>query len=200
MTHRFLISQDSPILFITIVTHNRVRVFQTDKMTQLVCTAIDEARQSAGFLLFAYVIMLDHIHLLTSRPSTASDLLRFLKGITARRIIDYLKVSGYQTSLAKLQHQERDRKYKYSLWQPERNVFPIFSEGMFEGCETLPEDGARHRLFKSVQTARTLSFRVKSRLVADPVQVRGAADEDGAAGDGHRREGRAVELIRGEVL
>ena len=131
MTHRFLISQDSPVLFITIVTHNRLRVFHTDKMAQLVCTAIDEARRSARFLLFAYVIMLDHIHLLTSRPSTTSELLRILKGITARRIIDYLKTSGYQTSLAKLQHQERDRKYNYSLWQQERNVLPIFSEGMF---------------------------------------------------------------------
>jgi len=99
-------------------------------MRDLLCSAIDEARRSAGFLIFAYVIMLDHMHLLTSRPSTTSDLLRVVKGITARRIIDYLKASGYETSLAKLRHQQRDRKHKYSLWQPERNVLPIFSEGM----------------------------------------------------------------------
>jgi REP element-mobilizing transposase RayT len=75
--------------------------------------------------------MLDHAHLLTSRPSTTSNVLRFLKGVTARRVIDYLKVNGYAKSLAKLQHQERERHHKYSLWQTERNVLPVFSEGMF---------------------------------------------------------------------
>jgi putative transposase len=131
MAHRFLISQDSPALFITIVTQRRHRVFQTDKMCELLCRAIDEARKSGGFLLFAYVIMLDHLHLITSRPSSTSNVLRFLKGITARRIIDYLKAGGYESSLAKLQHQERERRFRYSLWQTEKNVLPIFSEGMF---------------------------------------------------------------------
>jgi REP element-mobilizing transposase RayT len=131
MAHRFLVSQDSPALYITIVTKNRLRVFQTDQMRNILCSAIDEARSSAGFLLFAYVIMLDHMHLLASRPSTTSDLLRVLKGITARRIIDYLKSNTHLRSLAKLRHQERDRNYKYSLWQTEKNVLPLFSEAMF---------------------------------------------------------------------
>jgi REP element-mobilizing transposase RayT len=100
-------------------------------MRNVLCSAIDEARKSAGFLLFAYVIMLDHIHLLASRTSSTSDLLRVIKGITARRIIDYLKSSSYLSSLAKLRHQERHRNYRYSLWQTEKNVLPLFSEGMF---------------------------------------------------------------------
>ncbi|HUS12279.1 MAG TPA: hypothetical protein VMZ30_17565 [Pyrinomonadaceae bacterium] len=75
--------------------------------------------------------MIDHLHLLTSRPSTTSDVLRVLKGLTARRVIDYLRVNHYLASLAKLAHQERERNYKHSLWQTEKNVLPIFSEGMF---------------------------------------------------------------------
>ena len=131
MAHRFLISQDSPVLYITIVTKDRLPIFKTNPMKQLLCRAIDEARKSAGFLLFAYVVMLDHMHLLTSRPSTTSNVLRVLKGITAHRLIDHLKANNYLSSLAKLQHQERSRNYKYSLWQTEKNVLPIFSEGMF---------------------------------------------------------------------
>jgi putative transposase len=131
MAHRFLISQDSPALYITIVTKNRLPVFQTDRMRELLCEAFDEARKSAGFLLFAYVIMLDHVHFIANRPSTTSNLLRVVKGLTARRVIDYLKTHGYATSLTKLQHQRRDREYKYSLWQTEKNVLPVFSEGMF---------------------------------------------------------------------
>jgi REP element-mobilizing transposase RayT len=131
MAHRFLISQDSPALYITIVTKDRLPVFRTDPMKEILTCAINEARKSAGFLLFAYVIMLDHMHLLTSRPSTTSNVLRVLKGITARRLIDYLKENSYLSSLAKLQHQAQDRNYRYSLWQTEKNVLPVFSEGMF---------------------------------------------------------------------
>ena len=94
MAHRYLISQDSPVLSITTVTKNRLPVFRTHQM-KVLCRTIDEARKSAGFLLFAYVIMIDHVHLLTSRPSTTFDVLRVLKGLTARRIIDYLKANSY---------------------------------------------------------------------------------------------------------
>ena len=131
MTHRFMISHDSPVLYITLVTNHRIPVFRTDKMRELMCNFIDEARKSAGFLLFAYVVMLDHLHLLTSRPSTTSDVLRVVKGLTARRVIDYLKDNNYASSLKKLEHQVRDRNYKYSLWQTEKNVFEVFSEKMF---------------------------------------------------------------------
>jgi hypothetical protein len=39
--------------------------------------------------------------------------------------------NNHASSLAKLRHRERDRNYKYSLWQREKNVLPIFSEAMF---------------------------------------------------------------------
>ncbi|HEV2835117.1 MAG TPA: transposase [Pyrinomonadaceae bacterium] len=131
MAHRFLISHDSPALYITIVTKDRLPVFQTDQMKEVLCRALNEVRASARILLFAYVIMLDHLHLLTNRPSTTSNVLRVLKGITARRVIDYLKENNYASSLAKLQHQTRDRNHAHSLWQTEKNVLPVFGEKMF---------------------------------------------------------------------
>ena len=131
MTHRFLISQDSPALYLTIVTKDRLPVFKTDRLKNILCNAIDEARTSAGILLFAYVIMVDHLHLMTSRPATISEVLRRVKGVTARRVVDYLKEKSYSVSLAKLQHESRERNFKYSLWQVEKNVLPVFSEGMF---------------------------------------------------------------------
>ena len=35
MAHRYLISQDSPALYITVVTNNRLPVFQKDPMKEL---------------------------------------------------------------------------------------------------------------------------------------------------------------------
>ena len=49
MARRYLISQDSPVLYITTVTKNRLPVFRTDQMKEVLCRAIDEARKSAGY-------------------------------------------------------------------------------------------------------------------------------------------------------
>ena len=131
MPHRFQISRDSQALFITVNTNHRLPVFKKDEIKKVLSDALDEARKSAGLLLFAYVIMLDHLHLLTDQPKPISEVLRVVKGITAHRVIEYLKEQNYSASLAKLQHAVRDRNYRYSLWQTEKNVFPIFSEKLF---------------------------------------------------------------------
>jgi len=159
MAHRYLISQDSPVLYITLVTNNRLPVFKTDRLKELLCRAIDEARKR--FLLFAYVIMFDHVHVFTSKPSSNSDVLRILKGLTARRVIDYLKVNNFSTSLRKLQHLERDRNYKYSLWQTEKNVLPIFSEGMFmERLNYIHQNPVRAGLVERATDYRWSSARI----------------------------------------
>jgi REP element-mobilizing transposase RayT len=130
-------------------------------MKEVLCRAIDEARKSGGFLLFAYVIMMDHMHLLTSRPSTTSDVLRVVKGLTARRVIDYLKANSYSDSLAKLQHQEQDRNYRYSLWQTEKNVLPIFSQGMFmEKLNYIHQNPVRAGLVGKASDYRWCSARI----------------------------------------
>ncbi len=161
MTHRFQISRDSQALYITIVTNNRLPVFKTDQMKAVLCRAIDEARTKAGFLLFAYVIMIDHLHLLTSCPTATSDVLRVLKGLTARRVIDCLKENNYLASLSKLEHQERDRNYRYSLWQTEKNVLPIFSEGMFmEKVNYIHQNPVRAGLVERATDYRWSSARI----------------------------------------
>jgi putative transposase len=131
MPHDFQISRDSQALFITLNTKDRLPIFRKDEIKIVLCNALDEARRSAGLMLFAYAVMLDHLHLVTDKPKPISEVLRVVKGITARRVIDYLKEKDYATSLAKLQHEIRDRNYRYSLWQKEKNVFPIYSEGLF---------------------------------------------------------------------
>jgi REP element-mobilizing transposase RayT len=83
---KYTISIDNPCLFITAVGKDRLPVFRSDAIKQVTCNAIDEARTSCGFLLFAYVIMPDHIHVLTDRPRERSKVLQFIKGIVSRRV------------------------------------------------------------------------------------------------------------------
>src|SRR2546423_10366868 len=96
------ISFDTPCYYFTSVTHHRLPIFRTDKLKNIVCKALEEARRSSGMLFFAYVIMLDHFHIITDGKRSPSDSLRYLNGITARKMIDYLKESGHVESLNKL--------------------------------------------------------------------------------------------------
>ena len=82
-------------------------------------------------MLFAYVIMLDHLHLITDSKRSSSDVLRFMNGITAKRVFDHLKSNGFESSLAKLRIQERENKHKYSLFEHHSNVFEIYGESTF---------------------------------------------------------------------
>jgi putative transposase len=125
------ISRDTPSLYITAVCKDRLPVFRKAEMKELACVALDEARTSGKFLVFAYVMMPDHIHIITDGEKKPSTVLRFVKGIIGHRIIEYLKAHGFESSLEKLRHQERERQYKFSLWEQESNVLQLTSESFF---------------------------------------------------------------------
>ena len=131
MNVRLTISKDHPCLFVTAVAKNRLPVFRTNAIKTITCNAIDEARVSCGFLLLAYVIMPDHVHLVTDSPRKPSTVLQFVKGIVSRRVLGYLKEMNYEASLGKLEHVDWKRNHRYSLWQHDSDVFSIVSESAF---------------------------------------------------------------------
>ena len=125
-----IISRDSPCYYLTSVTKDRLPVFRTDEIKSLACVALNEARKSGGFALYAYVIMPDHLHVVTNSVLPPSKTLQFINGITGRRVIDYLKEKGHESSLAKLRHEVRPRRYGHSLWDHHPNVRLLLNEGM----------------------------------------------------------------------
>jgi putative transposase len=161
---RLTISKDDPCLFITAVAKNRLPVFQTDPIKIITCKAIDEARASCGFLLFAYVIMPDHFHVLTDSPRKPSTVLQFIKGIVSRRVLGHLKEMKYETSLRKLAHDDWKRNHRYSLWQHDSDVFSIVSESTFmQKVNYIHRNPARAGLVEGVEDYRWSSARVWSK-------------------------------------
>jgi putative transposase len=124
----FQISRDNPAYYLTSVAHKRLPIFQKDEIKQIVVDAFYEARQSAGIMIFSYVIMDDHTHVLTDSERNINEVLRFLNGISARRIIDHLKGNGFESSLTKLRIQEREKKYKHSVYEHHSNALRITGE------------------------------------------------------------------------
>jgi putative transposase len=125
------ISRDTPCLSITSVAHDRLPVFGKEALKNLACGALDEARHSAGFAIFAYVLMPDHLHIITDGTRKPSDTLRFINGILSRRVIGYLKQNNHTASLEKLRDVRKAREHQYSLWDGHSNVFLITSEAAF---------------------------------------------------------------------
>jgi REP element-mobilizing transposase RayT len=124
----FKVTRDNPAYYLTSVTHHRLPVFQHDAIKQIVCRAFEEARKNHRLKLFAYVIMPDHTHVVTDSVHAIADTLRYLNGVSAKRVIDHLKEHGFESSLAKLRIQERGDRQKYSVYEHHPNALRITGE------------------------------------------------------------------------
>jgi len=166
---------DTPFYFFTSVTHNRLKVFRTEKYKELLCDALNEARRSSGMLFFAYVIMPEHFHIVTDGARTPSDSLRYLNGITARRIIDHLKTHGPEESLNKLRLQTKDADYTYSLWEHHSDKFLITSESMLmQKVRYIHNNPVEAGLSETPESYRCSSARYwlrKGLLDPEPIEV-----------------------------
>jgi putative transposase len=91
------------IHYVTAVTFRRAPVFRSDTACSLFINTLAETRSKSPFKLIGYVLMPDHVHLLLNpQACDISDLMRRLKGASARRILDWLREEGLTKSLAKL--------------------------------------------------------------------------------------------------
>ena len=72
MAHRFQVSQGLTVLYISLVTEDRLPVFQTDQMKEVLSRGVDEARKSADLLLFC-LCNRDRPHI-AAHQSTINDL------------------------------------------------------------------------------------------------------------------------------
>ncbi len=82
-------------------------------------------------MIFAYVIMPDHTHYLTDCARRIGEVLRFLNGISARRVINYLKDNNFDDSLQKLRIAERKDTQRYSVYEHHPNAIRITGEDAF---------------------------------------------------------------------
>jgi putative transposase len=168
------ISRDTPALYLTAVAKDRLPVFRTDTIKVITCKALDEARKSGGFAIYAYVIMPDHLHAVTDGSQPPSVVLRYINGIISRRVIDHLKERGHNSSLQKLRHETKTRGYRYSLWEHHNNALLITSENMFmQKVNYIHQNPVRAGLVERAEDYRWSSVRIWKRcpLEDEPLMV-----------------------------
>jgi REP element-mobilizing transposase RayT len=169
------ISKDSPAYFFTVVPKDRLPVFRTDTLKTIACKGLDDARRSGGFAIYAYVIMPDHIHIITDPARKPSELLRFINGIVARRVIDHLKENSHESSLKKLEREREDGGHKYSLWEHHSNTYPIITEpGLMQKVNYIHQNPVADGLCKRDEEYKFSSARYwlrKALLEDEPLEV-----------------------------
>jgi len=160
----FRISKDSPAYYLTSVAKDRLPVFRTTELNTVACAALDEARRSAAFLLFAYVLMPDHNHAIVGSELKPSKVLQYINGIIGRRVIDFLKEKGHQLSLQKLRHDDRGRGYRYSLWDHHPNAKLLTTEDLLmQKVNYVHQNPVRAGLVSAAEDYRWSSARIWQR-------------------------------------
>jgi putative transposase len=117
------------IHYTTIVAFRRVPVFRSKIACSLFIETLAETRESYPFKLIGYVVMPDHAHLLLNPLSSdISNLMRRLKGRSARKILDWLREAHHAASLAKLKLSKPQRHtYTHSVWQKGFSAIDLWS-------------------------------------------------------------------------
>jgi len=88
-------------------------------------------QRKAGFLIYGYVILENHLHLIAKSENLSRDIQRF-KAFTAREIIAYLESGGSSRLLELLALFKRSHKTdsRYQVWEEGRHPQLIGSEIM----------------------------------------------------------------------
>jgi REP element-mobilizing transposase RayT len=132
------------------------------------CDAYDEARKNHGILILAYVVMLDHTHMLVHSDKDMSGTLRLLNGVSARRIIQYLKEHNYEESLCKLRGEVRDRNHKHSVWHHHTDSLEIVGEDTFrQKVKYIHQNPVRAGFVEKAQEYRFSSARQWNYVASD---------------------------------
>ena len=162
------ISRDSPCYYLTSVARARLPIFRTDEIKLVTCAALHEARRSGAFALYAYVIMSDHLHLITNSHLSPAETLRFVNGIVSRRIIDHLKHHHHGSSLQKLRREAGPRRHSYSLWDHHADARLLLTESMLMQRVTYThQNPVRGGMVSHPQDYRWSSVRCWNRSVLD---------------------------------
>ena len=90
---RFQIQDQKGIYFLTFTIVDWIDLFTRPVYAEIMIDSIKYCQASKGLVVYAYVIMPSHLHLIfqAEEETDLSSIIQNLRSYTARRIVDYLK-------------------------------------------------------------------------------------------------------------
>jgi REP element-mobilizing transposase RayT len=130
----YQINDQTKAHFITATVVDWVDVFSRKVYKDIVIESLDFCIKNKGMILYGYVIMTNHIHMVVqSENGKLSDLLRDFKKFTARKILDTIESEPESRKDWMLKRFEfacrsHSRNEKYQFWQYGNHPEEIYTE------------------------------------------------------------------------
>ena len=124
------IRKEASIYFVTFSITGWYPVFTDILYFDIIIESLRYCRDKKGLHIYAYVLMLNHVHLIVSvkeGPGTLSDVIRDMKRHTSKAISVQLKRDGKVLPL-RIFSQAADKSNQYQVWQQGFHPKGIVSE------------------------------------------------------------------------
>jgi putative transposase len=136
--------------FITFSCHNRLPYLDSPKTKEILEHVIERTRRSHNFVLYAYVLMPEHVHLLLSEPKNLSSTLRVIKGESSKLL-------------------KGSRKH---FWQPRFYDFNVFTTRKFkEKIQYIHRNPVTRALVTKPEDYRWSSFNHYATGAPSPIEI-----------------------------
>lgn len=113
------------LFFVTLTVVGWIDVFSRSLYANLVLNNLEFCQKQKGLLLYAYVIMTNHLHLLAAaEKGYLSEIIKDFKSFSAKEIIKCIEGNEHESRQDWLMHMFRfhtrfnSRDREYSFWQP----------------------------------------------------------------------------------
>ncbi len=134
MKEGYTIKEQEKAHFITATVVDWIDVFSRKNYRDCVIECFDYCIKNKGMILYGYVIMSNHIHMvIQSNDGKLSDLLRDFKKFTAKKILDKIQNEPesrreWMLERFKLATETHSRNKHYQFWQYGNHAEEIFTE------------------------------------------------------------------------
>jgi putative transposase len=120
--------------YLTITTIEWIDIFTKAEYFKIITDSMTFCRKNKGLLLYDFVIMTNHIHLIVKarEDNDLSDIIRDFKNYTTTKIISQLEQDNRKYILNLIHNSfKRKKANKIQVWQRENYPIPIASEKFY---------------------------------------------------------------------
>ena len=123
--------------FITSTVVDWIDIFTRQTYRDIVIECLDYCIKNKGMILYGYVIMSNHIHLIIqSEDGKLSDLIRDFKKFTAKNILDKIQIvpesrKEWMLERFKLAAEKHTRNKNYQFWQYGNHAEEIYTNRFY---------------------------------------------------------------------
>ncbi len=126
MGYAYRIGDSGAIYFLTSTVNKWVDVFSRQVYRDIIIDSLNFCVENKGLIIFGYVIMSNHIHLLVqSKNEDLPDVLRDFKKYTSQTVIKSIDKSNMESRrnwmLWLFKETDKNQHVSYQFWQPENH-------------------------------------------------------------------------------